>query len=225
MKSILFLLKTTLLYAFLSNQLFAENILSGRFEIVTIRNASDVASTIEARPSLNPQDSPIRQEIEFTSNGIRMQGLDCDEWTVAKIDNPIINLNDPILADLTVNPTDAPLSSGDQRLNRHFSYICEGEPFIQVFQLDDRVIVITWNNSSQYLIAETSLTTAQIKQFQTQLKSMKFYHDEITGKLDTQTLESINSWVAYRLKIESQYAFSRPVITENLLDALGVLDQ
>lgn len=226
MMKVNFLPKAVLLFMFLSSHLLADTgMISGKFEIVTIRNASDVANMIQRTTPLNDGDSPIGKTIEFNSKGIIMQGLGCDTWTVSKNDAPLININDPLLMDLTVKPTDSPLSSGEQRVSLNFSYACEGEQFLQVFKLDDRVIVIPWNNSSQYLIAEIPLTPDQIKTFQTQLKSMKFYHHNITGELDPLTIESVNAWLKYRLKKDGNYSFFRPAITENLLDALGVLNR
>lgn len=197
--------------------------LTGIYEVVSLRNASDVAITIQTKPPISNTDTPIGQTIEFIGKQIKMPGLGCDSWEVRRIDKKIVNLQDPLLADLNVNPTDSPISSGEKRVNLSFAYSCEGEPFLQVFQLDGRVIVIPWANSSQYLIAERPLSAMQIKQFQHQLTSMKFYHGAATGKLDTSTLNSINSWVNYRLLRDDSYSFHRPVISENLLDTLGVI--
>jgi hypothetical protein len=220
MKIIFLVLKTFVLSILFLTNSTAEPLV-GHFNIVTARYASDVATTL---PGFGEQDSPIGQTITFHTNGLTMEGLACEQWQIIKSDTPSINLNDPILADLTINPTDSHLSSGEHRLLKNYSYLCEGEAFIQAFQIDAHVIVIPWANSSQYLIAETPLTLEQMKQFQKQLKSMKFYSGDINGQLDDATLDAINLWVSYRLKDNIDFKFLRPIITENLLDSLGVLN-
>ena len=191
----------------------------GIYEVVTLRRASDVAAPASPIDS----DSPIGQTITIGAEGITMTGLACEDWQVSLLTEPAVNLDDPILADINIPPTDSPISSGDQRIMKSYSYHCEGEHFIDLIQVDDRVIVIPWANSSQYLIAEVSLTSEQITQFQKQLKSMKFYHETPDGVLDEETLRAINYWVENRIRNDDYYHFSRPAITENLLDALHVL--
>ncbi len=193
----------------------------GIYEVVTLRRASDVAAP--ANP-MNDSDSPIGQTITIDTKGIAMTGLACEDWQVSLLTEPVVNLDDPTLADIDIPPTDSPISSGDQRVMKSYSYHCEGEHFIDLIQVDDRVIVIPWANSSQYLIAEVSLTSEQITQFQKQLKSMKFFHSAPNGVLDEETLRAINYWVEDRIRTDDYYHFSRPAITENLLDALHILD-
>lgn len=220
MKMTLLLIKVMFVLALSQTNLKAQTLL-GQFDIVTTRQASDVSSTL---PPFGEQNSPIGHTITFTPDGLEMTGMGCDQWQIIESDNAFINLHDPMLADLNIEPTDSQLSSGDQRILKNYAYLCEGEPFLQVFQLDERVVVIPWENSSQYLIAEIPLTELQLKQFQKQLKSMKFYSSEINGQLDDATVKSIRSWVRYRSINNDDFTFQRPAITENLLDTLGVID-
>ena len=195
---------------------------TGTFEVVTIRNASDVAS--QANPMMAKNDV-IGQEIIFTEDGgLQMQGLGCDHWEILLSLVEVVNLKDPMLSDIHVAPTDSPLSAGDQRIGKTFHYQCEGEEFMSVHQVDERVLVIPWKNSSQYLIAEKPLSEKQVNRLQAQLKDMKFHHSEPTGILDDDTMQSISAWMQYRLKDSDAYRFKRTAITENLLDTLGVLD-
>ena len=132
MKIIFLVLKTFVLSILFLTNSTAEPLV-GHFNIVTARYASDVATTL---PGFGEQDSPIGQTITFHTNGLTMEGLACEQWQIIKSDTPSINLNDPILADLTINPTDSHLSSGEHRLLKNYSYLCEGEAFIQAFQID-----------------------------------------------------------------------------------------
>lgn len=205
-----------------ANPSTASEVLPGVYEIVTVRNASDVAAT--ASP-MSESDSPIGENISFSANQLSMSGLACDSWEISEKTDSIVNLSDPNLADINVAPTDSPISIGDQRIMEAYNYSCEGESFLNILQVDERVIVIPWANSSKYLIAETPLTTEQISQLQKQLKSMKFYEGEISGVLDTSTLSAVSAWAEYRGNNTDGYRFSRAAITENLLDALQVLDK
>ena len=60
--------------------------------------------------------------------------------------------------------------------------------------------------------------------FQKQLQSMKFHDGEITGIMDEAMRLAVKAWADYRSEDREAYSFYRTVITENLLDALGVLE-
>ncbi len=215
---VVFCLSTTTL----ADVLLTQPPIKGTYTVATMRNASDVAST--ANPMM-AEETTIGQEIIFTDEGgLQMEGMGCDHWKIFASTSDVINTKDPMLADIHVPPTDSPLSSGDQRIEKNFLYTCEGESVVQVYQVDDRVLVLPWNNSSRYLIAEPLLSKKQIRTLQSQLKDMKFHHFEPTGILDTDTLEALASWAGYRLKDSEAYRFQRTAITENLLDTLRVLD-
>jgi hypothetical protein len=217
----------TALFCF-STSVIADDLLKsppiiGTYKVVTMRNASNVARAID--PLANKNEA-IGQEITFTDEGaLVMKGIACDHWEVFASFAPVIDTRDPMLSDIHVPPTDSPKSSGDQRISKTYHYKCEGESFIHVYQVDNRVLVIPWENSSRYLIAEIPLSEKQIKTLQAQLKDMKFHHFDPTGILDKETLLALSSWAGYRLQRAEAYRFKRTAITENLLDALGVLDQ
>lgn len=196
--------------------------ITGMYEVVTMRNASNVARALDP---LAKKNEAIGQAITFTKKGdLITKGISCDHWEVFASLVPVVNLKDPILADIHVPPTDSPKSSGDQRIGKTYHYKCEDESFLHVYQVDDRVLVIPWENSSRYLIVEKLLSEKQIRKLQSQLKDMKFHHFAPTGMLDDETLKALSSWAQYRLQNDEAYRFQRTAITENLLDALGVLD-
>ena len=192
----------------------------GEFKVVTIRNASDVAAL------RMPEDiggEAIGKVIRFTEAGIEMEGMSCQSWEMFSSSATIVNTDDPILSDIHVEATDSPLSKGEQRIGKSYHYSCEGESVMDVYQVDDRVLVIPWGNGSQYLIVERSLTKEQIIAIQAQLREYKFLEGELTGFLDNKTVGAISAWSHYRLANDDGYVFKRAAITENLLDTFGVL--
>lgn len=192
----------------------------GEFKVVTIRNASDVAAV------RLPEDiggEAIGQTVTFTDNGLVMDGVSCDAWAIFNSLVPLVNTDDPILSDIHVAPADSPLSKGEQRIGKMYHYSCEGESYMHVYQVDDRVLVIPWGNSSQYLIVERALDKDQITAMQAKLRDYKFLEGELTGFLDNKTVGAVSAWSHYRLANDDGYVFKRAAITENLLDTFGVL--
>ena len=193
----------------------------GRFEVVAIRNASDVARPADMGPQT---EEVIGQTITFKKDRLEMDGMSCQHWEVSMLLVPVINPEDPMLSDIHVPPAESSKSGGDQRISNSYNYNCEGESFLNVYQVDKRVIVIPWQNSSRYLIAEIPLNPDQVSTLQSQLKDMKFNEQDPTGVIDENTLRAISTWSNYRLGIMDGYRFKRSAITENLLDTLDVLE-
>lgn len=193
---------------------------AGEYVIIDARMASDVAS-----PPLTGFEPPIGKSITFTRQGIKLEGAECDKWKVSEVDDAILPVSfDPNLIDLILEPTDSPLTSGDQQEHVGYAAICEGETVFRFHKVDDRVLVMPTANDAINLILERPLTELQIKAYQSQLKSMKFYDGELTGILDEATLRSSRIWFENRARLDdSQPIPMRPAITENLLDALFVL--
>lgn len=194
---------------------------AGEYVIVDARMASDVAS-----PLLLDFEAPIGESISFTRNGVELDGAECDEWRVNPVDEAMLPVqSDPNLIDLVLGPTDSPITSGDQQEHTGFVAICEGEEVFRFHKVDDRVLVMPTANGAVNLILERPLGELQIKAYQAQLKSMKFYDGELTGTMDEATLRSSRYWYEDRARLDdAQPIPGRPAITENLLDALFVLN-
>lgn len=194
---------------------------AGEYVIVDARMASDVAS-----PLLSDFEAPIGESITFTQYGIEMDGANCDEWRVNPLGEAILPIHgDPNLVDLVLGPTDSPITSGDQQEHTGFVALCEEEEVFRIHKVDDRVLVMPTANSAVNLILERPLNELQIKAYQAQLKSMKFYDGDLTGTMDEATLRSSRYWFEYRARLDdTQPIPERPAITENLLDALFVLN-
>jgi hypothetical protein len=194
--------------------------MAGEYIIVDARRASDVAA-----PAQLDYNAPIGASVRFTYQGIEMQGASCDEWTVTRSDDPVVFVDsDPNLTDLNLGPTDSPITSGDQREHQGYVAICEEEDVFRFHKVDDRVLVVPAANSSINLILERPLSELQVKAYQVQLKSMKFYDGALTGVLDAATLRASRRWYEDRARLDEETPIpARPAITENLLDALNVL--
>lgn len=194
---------------------------AGTFVVVDARRASDVAAP------LTPGDMPIGEQVKISSNGLDMAGISCDDWHInAQESKPPQLLNDPNLIDVTLGPADSLISSGDQRLNQYFKISCEGEIFASILQIDERVLIMPWANSAINLVLERPLTRDQTLQYQRQLKSMKFYDGPVHGVLDEAALKASRLWYEYRARLAKEQPIpARPAITQNLLDALNVLER
>lgn len=193
---------------------------SGEYKVVALRNASDVATT--ANPGAGRKW--LDQRVSFGEGQLTwLGGKTCELWSVREADSPVLTLEDPNLSDLAIPPVDSITSSGDKRVNVPVDLVCQdnGEEMLGSFVIiDARVLVASAPPWSVNFILEHPLTEDQVKKFQAQLKDMKFYDGEITGKLDEATLRSVGFYAEYR---GSKYRFFRTAITENLLDGLGVL--
>lgn len=195
---------------------------AGSYVVVAVRQNSLVAAPGGMRPG--PADSPIGKSVEFTSSGVVMEGIGCDDWRADATAVPVDFAEDRLLADLRLPPTDSPLSAGDKRLSRSFRISCEGEYFTTLYQADRRVVALSWANAQQYLILERPLNTAEVGRLQKALTSTKFYSGEVNGTFDAGTERAVRAWYEYRLADPNAAIPRRPAITENLLDALKVLN-
>ncbi len=230
----LLLISLTLLTTCLTSNLFAQSYqnttsvddldvkmgISGKYIVVDARRASDVSA-----PALFDFDMPLGHSVRFEGQSVSMDGAACDDWKITTVTEKIVPVHeDPNLIDLTLAPTDSPIGSGDQQQHTGYIVQCEGKEFIKVHKVDNRVLVMPAANSAINLILERPLTSQQIMSYQRQLKSMKFYDGPINGKLDETTLRSSRTWYIDRARLsDDQPIPARPAITENLLDALGVL--
>lgn len=193
---------------------------AGDYIVIDARRASDVASPLDLKENV-----PLGKRIRFGNGNIEIDGADCEDWRILPSSKAVVDVNqDPNLIDLVLSPTDSPISRGDQQVHSGFDITCEDEWVFSLHKVDDRVLVMPVNNSSLNLILERPLSSLQIKAYQMQLKSMKFYSGRLTGELDEATLRASRFWYIDRSRLkEDQPVPARPAITENLLDALKIL--
>ena len=194
----------------------------GEYRVVAARAASDVASTASNQFG---QDW-MGQSVEFGEG--MLTWLDSEKCTILSVreaDSPVFFLEDPNLSDVTLGPLDFGSETLDRRLNVPVELICNDldEQIMAHFVIiDRRVLLVPTPSGETYYVLEIPLNSDQITRLQTRLEDMKFYDGAITGALDEASLLSLGFYAEYR---GSAYRFHRTVITENLLDRLGVLGE
>lgn len=193
----------------------------GEYRIVALRSASDVESTPTADADI---DDWIGRTVSFGETLQWINGSSCNNWFARKAEQPLLDLADPNLSDLGIEPLSPPayhVFASAQAIDLY----CNdngSRPVGSLIWIDDRILVTHSPSGSTNVILEKPLSSRQVGRLQEQLKDMKFYHGEITGELDEATLRSVGFYAEYR---GSEFRFFRTAITENLLDGLGVLDE
>jgi len=194
-----------------------ESALFGEYKLVDFRHASDVTGGPIDENTVNLLGA-------FASFGevLLWPGEDaCNGWTKEKIEEDIVNINDPMLSDTQTPPVEGANSAGDKRVNQSFKLHCEDGRVIALHKVDDRILVAPTISGTEYMIFERGLTGAQTKQLQHQLHDMKFFSGIPTEYWDQKSFAALSSYAEYR---GAKYRFLRAVITENLLDGLDVID-
>ena len=188
----------------------------GSYVVVDLRRSSTVSGRVEDPTAANL----LGQNVVFGDQLEWIDGQSCDAWDVVGVDEPAIDISDPILSDLTISPLDSPTSNGDARQNVSIQIMCDASEIGLVFMLDSRVLVISSSSGLTYAILEKPLRQDQVTKLQLQLIDMKFYEGEATGELDGPTQAAVSAYAEYR---GAKYRFHRAAITENLLDGLGII--
>jgi hypothetical protein len=188
---------------------------SGDFVIVDIRRASDVAGPPEDK-SLTWE---IGQKLSVGDELIWPDGRTCLSWHATRLNEPVVNLEDPLLSDTQIGPLDSTQSSGDFLVNRMLALRCKSEEMI-VLQVDRRVLVASSPSGQSYIIFEKPLRREQVEALQKKLHSMKFMEGYPSGEWADSAQAALSSYAAYR---GATFNFHRPAITQNLLDGLDVV--
>ena len=192
----------------------------GEYRVVAARAASNVASTASTQFG---QDW-IGRSVAFGEGMLTwLDGEKCTLWSVRDAGSPVFFLDDPNLSDVNLGPLDFGSETLDARLNVPVELICNDldEQIMAHFVIvDRRVLLVPSTSGDTYYVLEIPLNSDQIMRLQVQLEGMKFYTGAINGVLDEASILSLGFYAEYR---GSAYRFHRTVITENLLDRLGVL--
>lgn len=217
MKSVITLTLSVIVLLLLPQVIRADlPLLSGQYELVDVRRASDVAG--------GPiEESTIRLIGSTASFGEKFDfpGLDgCTTWSVKAASEIPLNENDPVLSDTQIAPIDGDRSAGDKRINLGLKVFCDGEYKISLLKVDERILVVPTASGIAYLIFERSLSDEETKRFQFQLRDMKFYSGSASSSWDEDSFRALSFYAEYR---GADYRFARTAISENLLDALGVI--
>ncbi len=194
---------------------------AGHYVVISIRQNSFVAAPLDLTPG--KPNTVIGKSVHFNTDGLVLEGIGCDAWQAQKTTTTVDFATDRNLADLHLPYMKRANLAGDKRIMNLYKISCEGEAFTNLYQVDKRVLVMSWANSKQYLILERPLSSTQVKKLQTALKSLQFYAGTLSGQLDTATIEAVRAYYFDLLSTSMIAIPKRPAITENLLDRLNVL--
>ena len=189
----------------------------GAYQVVATRSASDVASTEGTDANL----AWMGQVIHFDKKLQWLDGEVCEMWTAQEVDNGGPNLSDPILSDLSLQPSDT--TSVNLSINMPVDLICLADgarTLARLTLVDSRTLVMASPSGARYFILERGLKLAEIEVMQQALADMDLYSGEVSGTLDKDTLAALS---AYAERRGADYRFMRPAITETLLDGLGIV--
>lgn len=188
---------------------------AGTYEVVGVRRASDVATTLASQ-----DDDRLRRLV-----GTHASIGGSNRWYDARIcpqslrlrgdAGSAVNLDDPNLSDLKIAP-----GPGDARVNRALSMDCGARPagsIIQLLQIDGRVVVERALDSTAYVILEAPLDAGAARRMEDGLAKAGFDPGPIDGIVDERTRRAV---ALYAQSKGAAYAFDRGVITANVLAAL-----
>ncbi len=217
MKSVITLTLSVIVLLLLPQVIRADlPLLSGQYELVDVRRASDVAGGPIEESTIRLIGSTARFGEKFD-----FPGLDgCTSWSVKAASEIPLDENDPVLSDTQIAPIDGDRSAGDKRINLGLKVFCDGEYKISLLKVDERILVVPTASGIAYLIFERSLSDEETKRFQFQLRDMKFYSGSASSSWDEDSFRALSFYAEYR---GADYRFARTAISENLLDALGVI--
>lgn len=194
----------------------------GPFKVVSVRNASGVAATLEMQNG-EGRRSLIGTQVSFGRRLVWFDGRTCDDWKLERLSDHPLDMQDPNLSDLQQWPIRQLSGYGNRLQNKSYRIICDGQPFASLVKIDERVVVAPAPNGATHIIIERSPSKLEIRAMQDQLHYMGLYKRDmssedidvyISGRM-TQPLRS--AIAAYAYKVGAEYAFHCGVVTENLL--------
>ena len=191
---------------------------SWEYEVVALRRASDVAG--------GPEDASAQgflgRTLTIGPTLTWLDGRDCGDWSLRDADGPVVFLGDPLLSDTQVGPPNGDPPWPDHRVNASLEVLCEDEVLGALLRVDNRVLVMPSASGLTNMVLERALDKGQVRTLQSQLKSMKFYDGEASGRLDRETRRAAAFYAQY---LGADYAFEGAAITENLLEGLRILTE
>ncbi|WP_293268772.1 hypothetical protein [Neptunomonas sp.] len=217
MKILYFVFSCSVALGFLTaNVMGGDNVLSGKYTLVDIRRASNVAGgTIDERATQLLGSSALFETV------LSLPGKSvCSHWVAVESPSSVVNIHDPMLSDTQIPPLDGDVSSGDKRINISINLMCKGKAFYSLVKVDERVLIAASSSGLGYFIFEKPLSESQTNKLQFQLKDMKFYSGTPSSVWGENSLLGLSLYAEYR---GSEYRFLRTALTENILDGLYVL--
>jgi hypothetical protein len=185
--------------------------LAGRYVVVGIRSASDVAATASISQS-DPNKNLIGTELRFGDQVTwYREGKGCEvrpgpDETAARVERNI--------ADLQIAP-----ASTDARLNRTLVVDCLGRASSDIWEVlvvDQRVLVARRSPLTTYLILEQPLAPGDIRLLKQKLRQAGFDPGSEDETMDDSTRAAVASFA----RTKGAPFLTPGIVTENLLNAL-----
>jgi hypothetical protein len=194
----------------------------GEWRVVALRRASDVSGP----PDSGDDRDLMGQAVSFGSSLAWLDGTTCANWAMVRSETSRHVSHHSVMPDVLLWPLNNRLSDGDRRVWQDNDITCEGTVIAQVIRVDNRVMVASSADGLLNIVIEKPLSTRQVARLQMHLKQMGLYGSHlaiVNGVMDAATRKAVASYAAHRSR-GAKYVFADPVITENLLDGLGVLN-
>lgn len=188
----------------------------GRFAVVALRSASDVATTARAREA-EMTNEYLGAGVRFSGTNVTwLKGRKCEVRSAETSSSARVDRN---LSDLQI-VLDA---SRDRRVNRGFVVDCLGRAPSEVWDVlavDDRTLVARAGSSTTYLVLEMPLTPEESRRVKRGLRAAGFDPGPIEGPLDERARAAV---AAFAFAKGAAYRFATGIITRNVLDALTAI--
>jgi len=189
--------------------------LSGEYEVVAMRRSSEVESTPDIETDFFGKTAFFGEHLEW------IDGTKCDAWSWKDTTEYTTSLEDPNLSDVIIDRLE-PSVIPDYISARRISLHCDNSErtVAMLVEIDQRVLVTSTASGALNVILQKPLTSGQISRLQSMLRQRGIYDGDFTGIIDDATRNAIARYADQR---GAHYIFKDVVITENLLDGLGVL--
>lgn len=187
---------------------------AGVYEVVTVRRASDTASTLATQAD-DALGRSIGRRISFGETIRWYDDRVCGAGRIAGAAGSAVNVDDPNLSDLQVAP-----GSGDRRVNRSLIVDCGGRALssiAQIVQVDGRVLVERIANGTAYVVMEAPLDPVTARRVEAGLAGAGLDPGPVDGVIDDAARRAV---ALYAQRQGAAFAFDRGVITDNLLASL-----
>jgi len=209
-------------FIFQQSPLFATDVFndpigpSGEFVVVALRMASDV----ESMPLGDTYENLLGQVVSFDEPKVWLDRQSFDGTRFVDTDVAVVDIRDPNLSDVTIPPL--PIARVESRwIMEATQIVSEGKSVKTFLMVDRRVLIVPMANGALNVILEKPLDTQEIRRLQLLLKDTGNYNGDITGVMDQSTRVAIADYAEYR---GAKFRFADPVISENLLAGLNVLN-
>jgi hypothetical protein len=185
----------------------------GVYQVIALRNASDVASTLATIESY----SPAVAEVDFDASSLAwINGEVCLEgWSLSEVEAAPVWLDDPLLSDVMLAPAaDLP----DRRVLSHWRLDCGARAMGHVTMVDARLLVAASESGAVNVVLEKPLDAETARTLNSALKASGSAVDE-TETVGAATRDAL----AQRAEsMGAAYRFENTAIGLNLLESLGL---